>query len=177
MKNLLTLLLALFLLQSCGNGTEKQTTETTTDTVAKDSILKVVPLVKNNDFSFRVEGDYISDDTDCKIKLTLFYDNGQLKYKMQTDTRTLSDNAEISQEDDTYYITFKNIEWSEYKGAIELDENGDEIDNDLGLPEDIQGVLNADEITIQNEGNAMNYYVKLGECGVKYIHLVRQKIN
>ena len=43
----------------------------------------------------------------------------------------------------------------------------------LELPKDIEGVLYKDEITIQNSGNAMNYYVKFAECDLKYIHLTK----
>jgi hypothetical protein len=38
------------------------------------------------------------------------------------------------------------------------------------LPIGIDGLFSEKEITIQNYGNAMNYYVKLDDCGEKYIH-------
>ena len=77
----------------------------------------------------------------------------------------------LNERADGYYITFKDIEWSEYLGAI--DPEGTKSEEDLELPKDIQGVLYKDEITIQNSGNAMNYYVKFGECDLMYIHLIK----
>ena len=87
---------------------------------------------------------------------------------------TLTDKAEIelNEKKDGYYITFNNIEWSENEGA--LDDDGEQIDKEIVLPTTVQGVLYKNEITIQNTGNAMNYYVKIGECDLKFIHLIRQ---
>lgn len=182
MKKLLALLILVFVLQSCENKTKKQEsteiqkieqqniTEINTDTVRN-----VVQPAKNNNLLFDIEGNYTFKDevTDCKIILSLFYKNGILKYQMKTNTRELSGNAKIdlNEKKDGYYITFKNIEWSEYSGAI--DPEGETSDEDLPLPQDVQGVLYKNEITIQNSGNAMNYYVKLGECDVKYIQLIK----
>ena len=54
-----------------------------------------------------------------------------------------------------------------------LDEEGNPIEENLSLPQEISGELNENEIIIQNYGNAMNYYMKLGECDVKYLYLIR----
>lgn len=185
MKNLITILIFVFALQSCEDKTEKQeSTEiqkseprniTEINTIT-DTVQNLVQPGKNDDLLFDIEGNYtLKKDvvTDCKIFLSLFYKNGVLKYDMETNTRELSGNAEIdlNEKKDGYYITFKNIEWSEYLGAI--DPEGEVPEEDLPLPQDIQGVLYKNEITIQNAGNAMNYYVKLGECDVKYIHLIK----
>ena len=179
MKKLLTLLLAnAFLFQSCGNETEKQKNIEISKKELQnitDTVQNIVQPIKNNDLLFDIEGNYTFKDelTDCKISLSLFYKNGVLKYNMNTNTRKLSGIAKIdlNERKDGYYITFENIEWSEYLGAI--DPEGETSEEDLPLPQDIEGVLYKNEITIQNYGNAMNYYVKLGECDVKYIHLVK----
>ena len=185
MKKLLTLLTLAFALQSCENKIEKQeNTEIQKSAPQKiietnamtDTIQNVPQPAKNNDFLFDIQGNYtLRKDvvTDCDIFLSLFYKNGVLEYNMETNTRKLSGNAkiELNENKDGYYITFKNIEWSEYLGAI--DTEGATSEEDLQLPQDIQGILYKDEITIQNSGNAMNYYVKLGECDVKYIHLIK----
>ena len=185
MKKSLTLLIIVFALQSCENKMQKQKsteiqksepqniTEINTNT---DTVQNVAQPSKNNDLLFDIEGNYtLKKDvvTDCKIFLSLFHKNGVLKYNMETNTRKLSGNVEIelNENKDGYYITFKNIEWSEYLGAI--DTEGETSEEDLPLPQDIQGVLYKDEITIQNTGNAMNYYVKIGECDMKYIHLIK----
>ena len=148
-------------------------TEINTNT---DTVQNVAQPLKNNDLLFDIEGNYtLKKDvvTDCEIILSLFFKNEVLRYNMETNTRKLSGNAkiELNENKDGYYITFKNIEWSEYLGAI--DTEGETSEEDLPLPQEIQGVLYKDEITIQNAGNAMNYYVKFGECDLKFIHLIR----
>lgn len=179
MKNPILFLILIFALQSCNNKTVKQEKVEIQNTEQKnitDTIQYAVQPARSNDLLFDIEGNYtLKQDvvTDCKIFLSLFYKKGVLKYNMETNTRELSGNAKIdlNEKKDGYYITFKNIEWSEYLGAI--DTEGETSEEDLPLPQDIQGVLYKDEITIQNSGNAMNYYVKIGECDVKYIHLVK----
>lgn len=148
-------------------------TEINTNT---DTVQNVAQPSKNNDLLFDIEGNYtLKKDvvTDCEIILSLFFKNEVLRYNMETNTRKLSGNAkiELNENKNGYYITFKNIEWSEYLGAIGTE--GETSEEDLPLPQEIQGVLYKDEITIQNAGNAMNYYVKFGECDLKFIHLIR----
>lgn len=132
-------------------------------------------IEKNEKLLFDIEGEYSfkANVTDCKINLTLYYTNNQLKYKLKTNTREIFDNAslELNETKDGYYIILENIEWSEYLGA--LDEEGNPIEENLSLPQEISGELNKNEIIIQNYGNAMNYYMKLGECDVKYLYLIR----
>ncbi|BFM45342.1 hypothetical protein CFS9_39830 [Flavobacterium sp. CFS9] len=182
MKKLIPILILVFVLQSCENKTKKQegteiqkSEPQNTAKINADTVRNVVQPAKNNDLLFDIVGNYTFKDeaTDCKIILSLFYENEILKYQMKTNTRELSGNAKIdlNEKKDGYYITFKNIEWSEYSGVT--DTEGETSDEDLPLPQDIQGVLYKNEITIQNSGNAMNYYVKLGECDVKYIQLIK----
>jgi hypothetical protein len=185
MKKSLILLIIVLALQSCENKMQKQEnreiqksepqniTEINTNT---DTVQNVAQPSKNNDLLFDIEGNYtLKKDvvTDCEIILSLFFKNEVLRYNMETNTRKLSGNAkiELNENKNGYYITFKNIEWSEYLGAI--DTEGETSEEDLPLPQEIQGVLYKDEITIQNAGNAMNYYVKFGECDLKFIHLIR----
>ncbi len=66
----------------------------------------------------------------------------------------------------TVNITIKNIARSEYLGAI--DPEVEVSEENVTSPEEIQGVIYENQITIQNYGNAMNYYVKPGDCEVKY---------
>mgnify|MGYP003585327353 CR=1 FL=1 len=149
-------------------------------TIAKtpEKELKTHPennIEKSRKLLFDIEGEYFfkAETTGCKMNLTLYYANNQLKYKLKTNTREISDNAtlQLNERKDGYYITFENIEWSEYLGA--LDEEGNPIEENLSLPQEISGELNENEIIIQNYGNAMNYYMKLGECDVKYLYLIR----
>ncbi|MCX8534360.1 hypothetical protein [Chryseobacterium luquanense] len=125
---------------------------------------------------FNIEGNYEfkKEETTCKMNLTLYYQKNQLKYKLKTNTREFSDNAEIelNEKKDGYYITFKNIEWSEYLGG--LDNEGEPIDKNLSIPENVSGTLYKNEIIIQNYGNSMNYYVVFDDCGEKYIELIKK---
>ena len=185
LKKLIILLILSSALQSCENPFKNQKSTEIVKVDQKkltesnriiDSVQKVGKYDKSVELLFDIEGNYTlkaDEIKDCKFFLSLFYKNGVLKYKMEISTRKLSGNAEIELNEmtDGYYITFKNIEWSEYLGAI--DTEGENSEKELELPQDVQGVLYKDEITIQNTGNVMNYYVKFGECDLKYIHLIK----
>ena len=185
MKKLLLLLILSSAFKSCENlsknqkrteiynSEQKQNTEINRNI---DSLQNVAHYADIEDLLFDITGNYtLPEDkvTDCKFFLSLFFKNGTLKYDIQINTKKHSSNAEIvlNERADGYYITFKDIEWSEYLGAI--DPEGTNSEEDLELPRNIQGVLYKDEITIQNSGNAMNYYVKFGECDLMYIHLIK----
>lgn len=186
----LTLILFAFLLHSCK---EKEQKITKSEIQSEDTISKVSPVLsvnkkedlstpldsvitKNEKLLFDIEGNYTfkDDDAKCKIDLKLYFEKKQLKYKIKTSRRDITANADIklNEQKDGYYVTFYNLEWSENSGAAEPD--GDQSEEDSPLPQEVEGMLNQDEIIIQNYGNAMNYYVKLGECDVKFIHLIRK---
>lgn len=185
LKKLLLLLILSSAFKSCKNLSENQKrTEIQKSEHKKiteidrniDSLQNVRQYADSDDLLFDIAGNYTltkDEVTDCKFFLSLFFKNGILKYEMQINTQKHSGNAEIAlnEKADGYYITFKDIEWSEYLGAIENE--GTNSEEDLELPKDIQGVLYKDEITIQNSGNAMNYYVKFAECDLMYIHLIK----
>ena len=125
---------------------------------------------------FPIEGTYVIENNgaSCKMSLVLSYKADQLVYKLTTNTRTLTDKAEIelNEHKDGYYLTLKNMEWSENEGA--LNDEGEPTDPDITLPTEIQGALDKNQITIQNAGNSMNYYIQIGECDLKYIHLIKK---
>ncbi|MGQ7855765.1 hypothetical protein ACUN24_16145 [Pedobacter sp. WC2501] len=139
-----------------------------------DTVVKIKSTIKKT--IFPIEGTYMIENGDpsCEINLILSYKKDQLVYKLITNTRTLADKAEIelNERKDGYYLTLKNIEWSENEGT--LDDEGDPTDPDITLPTEIQGILEKNQITIQNAGNSMNYYVKIGECNAKYIRLIKK---
>ena len=58
-------------------------------------------------------------------------------------------------------------------GAIDPEVEASE--ENVTSPEEIQRVIYENKITIQNYGNAMNYYVKPGDCDIKYIYLNREE--
>lgn len=175
MKNFskLIILILTIALQSCGNEKTKNAEQEASE---KDTVVET-PKDKDKALLFDIEGNYSFKDKSsaCRLDLKLYYINEQLKYKIKTNTREISDNAKIvlNEKKDGYNITFEKIEWSENTGAT--DPEGKKSDKKLPLPQEIEGVLLKDEITIQNIGNAMNDYVKLGECDAKYIRLVREK--
>ena len=185
--NKLKLLLILYItLQSCEYKIKKQENTNPEIKIQKlqnlPEINAITDTVKISDQTkkysnllFDIEGNYYfkNDIADCKIHLSLFYKYGILKYNMETNTRKILGNAIITlnERKDGYYIKFKDIEWSEYLGAIDAESETPE--ENLPLPQDVEGALYKNEITIQNYGNAMNYYVQLGECDVKYIHLIK----
>lgn len=139
-----------------------------------DTVVKTKPTIKKT--IFPIEGTYVieNDDAACEMTLMLSYKADQLVYKLTTNTRTLADKAEIelNESKDGYYLTLKNIEWSENEGT--LDDEGEPIDPDITLPTEIGGLLDKNQITIQNTGNVMNYYVKIEECNAKYIRLIKK---
>ncbi|RLJ69615.1 hypothetical protein [Pedobacter alluvionis] len=139
-----------------------------------DTVVKTKPIIKKT--IFPIDGTYVieNDDPSCEMTLMLSYQADQLVYKLTTNKRTLTDKAEIelNESKDGYYLTLKNIEWSENEGT--LDDEGEPIDPDITLPTEIQGVLEKNQITIQNTGNVMNYYVKIEECNAKFIRLIKK---
>ncbi|AZB28421.1 hypothetical protein [Chryseobacterium balustinum] len=164
--------------QSCAKKDDKPVATTTqSSSKQNDSIQSDISqknLSKNNNLLFDIEGLYQSkDNASCNMNLKLYYSEGKLKYDLKTDRQTLTDFATLTlnEKKDGYYITLKNIKWSENTGAV--DSKGNAIDKNLDLPKDIQGSLDKYGITIQNYGNAMNSYEKFAECGLKYINLIK----
>lgn len=162
---------------------ELEYTQENLDTIKKADITTTITSENINSLKgnsekditlFEIEGHYhLKKGNSCKMNLTLYYQKNQLKYKLKTDTHEFSDDAEIelNEAKDGYYITFKNIEWSEYLGG--LDNEGEPIEKDLPIPKEVSGTLYKDEIIIQNYGNSMNYYMVF-ECGDKYIELIKK---
>lgn len=187
--NKITLIITLvfaFATESCTKKEENQienapkVTALSTDTLTKDNdsiksdISSENDLAENKDQLFDIEGNYLSkDNANCKMSLKLYYSEGKLKYDLKTEHKKITDFAilELNEKKDGYFITLKNIEWSENLGATDSD--GNTTDKNLPLPKEIQGSLSKNEITIQNSGNAMNNYEKFSECGLKYINLIK----
>ena len=176
-------LLCVLIFISCNE--EKKTNHTSKKKIEKivyaepkqaktDTVVKTKSTIKKT--IFPIEGTYVieNDDAACEMTLMLSYKADQLVYKLTTNKRTLADKAEIelNESKDGYYLSLKNIEWSENEGT--LDDEGEPIDPDITLPTEIGGILDKNQITIQNTGNVMNYYVKFEECNAKYIRLIKK---
>lgn len=172
MKKLFQLLIPVLTLYACQNKPEKEETVPVNNTVETPvNVEEPSTTSKKDSIPFDIVGTYIYENkvAQCKIELTLFYKNQQLHYKMQTNARTLASTAEVMQEDDRYYVIFKNIKWSENLGYIDPERNAPA--KNLPLPTEIMASFKKDEITFQNYGNAENYYMILKECDTKFIQL------
>ena len=118
-------------------------------------------------------GKYMSEETNtnCFIELTLFEKNKKIWFRLKTDKRNIIGKAKISKDDGLYYVTLP-IEYSEYEGDIS--KNSKTINLPKSKPFGIQFMYDNKELVLQNSGNAMNYYVKFGECEEKYVHLKKK---
>jgi len=177
------LFLAILPLVICCNGKQTSQAKPNTDKGITESSPQPTPVKDSipakrlkKETLFDIEGRYSLEpsESSCKFDLTLYREKGQLRYKLVTNNRNLTGAAEIelNERKDGYYLALKDLEWSENEGA--LNDEGEPIDADIKLPTAVQGILYKDEISIQNAGNAMNYYVQVGECDLKYIILKRK---
>ena len=109
----------------------------------------------------------------CFLELKIYRKGENYNYKLNTPTRNFSGELtlKLDEKNDGYYITINGIEWTENLGS--LDEEGSPLDENIKLPQGLEGFLRENSITIQNYGNSMNYYMQLGECDTKYIALVK----
>ncbi len=131
----------------------------------------------SNKLLFNIEGLYLiendsSEIEKCKLEVLITKKNENYFYKLISEERNVTGeiSLKLNEQNDGYYITLEGIKWSENEGNID-----DESEkNSLDLPIGIQGSLYENEISIQNYGNSMNYYVQLYDCGKKYIHLIKK---
>jgi hypothetical protein len=182
--------LVLFLFSNCQNTNADKTVSASS---IRDSISKpetsLIAKSDNKEISIDtgkqgasaklIEGTYVvineSEESDkCKMTIIIAKASEGYTYKFIAESRSLSGklSVEATEGKDGHYINLEGIEWSEYEG--ELDDDGEAKAKDLALPTGINGVIRDNEITIQNTGNSMNYYVKLEDCGKKYIRLKKQ---
>lgn len=128
---------------------------------------------------FEIEGTYTlkKNGSGCKMILEILNNGSAFSYKLLTDTRELQGTVSLrlNEPGTGYYITLKGIKWSEYEGPLSFDEKGEEIEKYAEPPEGVEGSIYQDAIAIQNTGNSMNYYVQIGECDLKFIHLDKQE--
>ncbi|MDI9258238.1 hypothetical protein [Flavobacterium sedimenticola] len=107
--------------------------------------------------------------------------NKDEKYYYQLKTSQRNVKGKIHFESDSpnnHYLILEGIPWDEYAGDINKELKDDEWsgdENDRDNPKDISAFIGKDTLYIQNTGNSMNYYTILGECGTKYIVLIKQR--
>ena len=131
---------------------------------------KIVAFPKNIEGIYKTENSENKIET-CNLTLTITKKNGKYSYNYKSESRTLNGKVSFYRDIDEAYITLEGIKWAEYEGDVTNQDDENYEEKDLELPIGIEGSISENEILIQNDGNNMNYYVKLNDCGVKYIHL------
>ncbi len=106
-------------------------------------------LNDQKDYSGRYEA---TGKNDCKLVLLI----DGLKYEAKTNKRTQSGTIKVVKENTDTFFLFQGL-----------------LGDDRG--KDIQGKYEDETIIIQNYGNSMNPYTRIGECEGKYLQL--KKIN
>lgn len=132
---------------------------------------KSIPSLPKN-----LVGTYTFDtESGCPLTIKISKINGGYVYHFKTAVRTLKGKVTFSRslDEKLVYINFNGIEWEDNTGAINDDDLGVETKETMNLPTSVGGLLSEGEITIQNSGNSMNAYLKIGECSEKYIQLKR----
>jgi len=110
---------------------------------------------------------------DCTLAIELIKTKNGYHFSLKTKARNIQGKAKlVSNGPDEKYILLEDIPWDEYEGDISNEE--DTIPKNADIPNGIDFLYKNDTLTLQNYGNAMNYYTKLGECGAKYIQLVKK---
>ena len=109
----------------------------------------------------------------CGISVNIKRNTKGFSYYLKTsDRRYRGKITLVNISDDKYGIVFEGTKYAEYEGDLSqktVDDNAKKTNSPVG----VGGELQQDTITIQNYGNAMNYYVQIGGCQVKYLRLVR----
>ena len=117
-------------------------------------------------FPQSIVGKYInSEETDCNLKLIITKSQEEYFYKLQMDNKVFEGKVDFSTEKDGNYIILKGIPWKD-PSTME----------DAPSSNEIEAQWDNGEISFQNYGNSMNYYVIIN-CDAKYIVLVKQATN
>jgi hypothetical protein len=108
-----------------------------------------------------LEGNYTVETDDpeiCNIAVQMTKNRGEYQYTFKTNQRDKKGKLQfIRLPEESVFIVFE--------GLIPDDQEGGT---------GIEGMLDETGIVIQNSGNAMNPFLMLKECDLKYIHLVKK---
>jgi hypothetical protein len=165
MNKFILFLLASVLIVSCNNQDPKTAIPKNDTIETKDTISGL----------YKTEIDSLYTDK-CEISVSISKSKNGYLYHLKTDLRDVKGNVRlISEAPNELYLVFEGIKWDAYEGDIsnQTDDN-DTITKDLEIPVGIEAYVGNDTLTIQNDGNAMNSYTKIGECGRKFIYLIKQ---
>lgn len=114
------------------------------------------------------------NDETCIISLQIEKQQETYSYHLITTTRNQKGKAHLKKDivGNSVYVILEDVEWSETSEDVALPH--DRKDTDQETVYDVEAFFTDGEIVIQNTGNSMNYFVKLGECDKKYIHLAKK---
>ncbi|PKB45074.1 hypothetical protein AX016_3311 [Cellulophaga sp. RHA19] len=133
---------------------------------------KVTPLPVD------ILGEYYNEV--CNLTLTFTKSKGEYYYSYKSKERNLKGKLNFYR-DEGLYINLTEIEYAEDYFDVALPEEDTEKEKEYAALKKIgkrtlgvEGQYSPGELTIQNYGNAMNYYVKLNDCGEKYIHFKKK---
>ena len=181
-------LLLLFLFCACHTAPTAKSANVATEikSIAKDSTTQRTRKATANKVldGFRdISGYYEEVDSDqteeinegCGISVNIKRNGKGFSYYLKTSDRNYRGKLTlVNIPEDKYGIVFEGTKYAEYESDISQKPDTDDAKK-ADLPAGVGGELERDTITIQNYGNAMNYYVQIGGCQVKYLRLVRRK--
>lgn len=117
-------------------------------------------------------------DEKDNFTITIYIKHRRLHYTIQTPKRKLTGELKITVED-AVYIDFSNVRWAEWRGSLTDEEYADvgKPQKKEELPVGVEALFDweNEEFVIQNDGNAMNYYVKFRESNSKFMEFRRRK--
>lgn len=134
---------------------------------------KTIPMLPNY-----LIGNYQVDEQDkCALSMIISKSKGEYHYHFKSSTRNINGKVTFSRslDEKLVYINFHGIDWDEDSGDVTKSDDEESSSKNDSLPTVVQGLLSDGGVVIQNTGNAMNRYVKIAECDLKYIHLKRVK--
>ncbi|MEO7977181.1 hypothetical protein [Flavobacterium sp.] len=169
--NKLTLFITILFFYACNSNNKKKP-----EILKKETQTLIENSNKNED---PVAGIYTAivdsnNADDCKLSIELVKSKGNYRFTLKTNSRNIKGKANfVTNKSGEKYVVLEDIPWDEYEGDISNEEDTMKT-KAIEIPEGIDFLYNKDTLTIQNYGNAMNYYTKLGECGAKFIQLVKK---
>ena len=131
-------------------------------------------------FAQNISGFYeeqAENEETCIISLQIEKKEEAYRYHLITAVKNQKGRARLKKDTEGkgVYIVLEGIKWSETSEEAALPKHGKTIGKEAAY--DVDAFFTDEEMVIQNTGNSMNYFVKLGECDKKYIHLIKKEKN
>jgi hypothetical protein len=134
----------------------------------------IIPRIEGFYKAAVIEGD---ESEPCKLTIEIKKKNDRYFYTLTLPGKVKKGAITISKSDDlkqfTCMLTLEGIKWASYEGDISNEDEehpAKEPEVSVGIT---MGFIN-NELTFQNDGNAMNAYTVLQECDQKFVRLVKQ---